>query len=170
MITNLSHGIKYKTNLDTQHHNEKCIEYLITQNGCWECQNLSRNKAGYTTVFRQGKSLLLHRVSYCDKNNLSLSDIEDFVVMHACDNPACFNPSHLSLGTRGQNNRDRHEKGRTVGLSGSLNGRSKLSPSQVEDIRLDARANTVIASEYGVSPSTIGRIKNNKTYKKDTLN
>lgn len=38
------------------------------------------------------------------------------VVMHKCDNPPCCNVEHLQLGTVGDNNRDRHCKGRTKGL------------------------------------------------------
>lgn len=34
------------------------------------------------------------------------------VVMHSCDNPACVNVAHLSLGTQVQNIADRDAKGR----------------------------------------------------------
>jgi hypothetical protein len=34
-------------------------------------------------------------------------------VLHACDVPACVNPQHLFLGTRGDNNTDRAKKGRS---------------------------------------------------------
>jgi hypothetical protein len=40
-------------------------------------------------------------------------------VLHTCDVPPCVRPDHLFLGTRGDNNDDRHRKGRT---------RTKLTP------------------------------------------
>jgi hypothetical protein len=40
-------------------------------------------------------------------------DIEGQVVMHLCDNPACFRYDHLSIGTHADNVADRHAKGRT---------------------------------------------------------
>ena len=37
---------------------------------------------------------------------------EGMVVMHTCDNPGCFNPSHLTVGTQSDNIRDCVRKGR----------------------------------------------------------
>lgn len=37
------------------------------------------------------------------------------IVMHACDNHLCTNPSHLSVGTRAENNADRGRKWRVWG-------------------------------------------------------
>lgn len=50
-----------------------------------------------------------HRVAYV----LAHGDIpQGSVVMHACDVTACVNPSHLRLGTQGENVRDCFAKGR----------------------------------------------------------
>lgn len=42
------------------------------------------------------------------------------VVMHACDNPRCVNPAHLSLGTQSENRADCTHKGRNA--TGDRNG------------------------------------------------
>ena len=62
--------------------------------------------SGHHRVWSENKRRAAHRIAYCRAHNLTLSDIEGFVVMHTCDNPACVNPAHLKLGTQGMNVRD----------------------------------------------------------------
>lgn len=64
---------------------------------------------GYGRLYRDGKTLLAHRVAYEEANG----PIPDgLFVLHHCDNPPCIEVSHLFLGTNQDNARDMVEKGR----------------------------------------------------------
>lgn len=83
-------------------------------------------------------------------------------VCHHCDNPPCCNPEHLFLGTALDNNRDRHEKGRSVIRVGMDLGIAKLTDAQVIEIRAryahGGQTHRALADEFGVTRTTIGRI------------
>lgn len=71
-----------------------------------------RDPGGYGRITVQRVRHLTHRLAW----ELKHGPIpEGMIVMHVCDNPRCCNPEHLKLGTRGDNNRDRHKKGRGKG-------------------------------------------------------
>jgi len=84
-------------------------------------------------------------------------------VCHVCDIPSCVNPRHLFLGTQQDNIMDAVEKGRQTGspgLPGESNPFSKLTKSQVEEIRTSSVSSRKLAAIYGVGKSQILRIKN----------
>ena len=88
---------------------------------------------------------------------------EEFVVMHTCDVPLCVNPSHLRSGTQAENQADMARKGRQA--KGQDNGRAKLTPEQVIEIRQSDKSIADLAREYGLHHKAIGRIVKGETWR-----
>lgn len=78
-------------------------------NGCVEWIG-QLNDRGYGVIKIDGIRKGAHVISWVAAGG----DIpEEYCVLHICDNRKCINPAHLFLGTKGDNNRDRHAKGRS---------------------------------------------------------
>lgn len=73
-------------------------------------------KGGHGQIWENGKTALTHRVAFEYKHGFIP---EGMVVMHLCDNPACCNPDHLTLGTKKDNAHDAVLKGRLKGKAKS---------------------------------------------------
>jgi hypothetical protein len=99
-----------------------------------------------------------------------------YVVMHHCDNPSCVRPEHLKPATVAENNLDKKLKGREARQKGESNAGSKLTESQVKDIRNRATVGLrtgynngsnlkQLAVEYKVCVDTIRLIAHKKIWK-----
>ena len=128
----------------------------LPDNGCWVWKGSLANK-GYGRLYHNGENVFAHRFSWRLYNGPINNDL---CVLHRCDNRACVNPDHLFLGTDADNCRDRHQKGRTVNVRGERHGRRKLTEQQVKAIRRSKKPGVQLARLYGVSDTTISKIRN----------
>lgn len=85
----------------------------ININNCWEWVGALNNK-GYGVMSNprlpgKNKMRVVSRIAY----EVWIGPIPDnLFVLHHCDNPKCFNPDHLFVGTQKDNLRDAAKKGR----------------------------------------------------------
>ena len=107
------------------------------------------------------KSTLAHRVAY--ELRYAVKVPKNLEVCHSCDNPRCVNPLHLFLGTQKDNMRDAMNKGRLA--IGQRHSRAKLTEAMVREIRSSKLTQVGLAKQYGVRPSTIWAIIQNKTWR-----
>lgn len=133
---------------------------------CWEWQ-AGLNPDGYGRVSLRCKSYGAHRVSYFLQHQ---KDPGELCVCHTCDNPKCVNPSHLWLGTFGDDMRDMTKKGRGVipHVPGSKHGAAKLTEQQVLDIRAqyaNGQDQYTLGRKYGVAHQTIHCLVTRKSWK-----
>lgn len=76
---------------------------LDEKTGCWNWTG-ARTYGGYGRLWYLGRPEFVHRISaHCYLNFDFASKLH---VLHHCDNPACFNPKHLYIGTHAQNMHD----------------------------------------------------------------
>lgn len=141
-------------------------KHVIRQEGCWSWKGPIA-KGGYPVMSCRRKvgSDRGHKVSWI----IHYGPIPKRMhVCHKCDNPICTNPEHLWIGTFKQNNDDKIAKGRgrygpLPVFKGSLNPGSVLNEEKVKEIKKllnEGHSSYGIGKEFGVSKTTILRIKN----------
>jgi hypothetical protein len=126
---------------------------------CIICTSHRGDKHGYVTMHRDGTDNQLHRI-VCERRHGPLGKLH---ALHLCDVPACINPDHIIPGTPMENKRGCIERGRHN--FGARNGLAKLTDENIRAIRLDNRAQRVIADDHGVTHGVIGKIKRGETWK-----
>lgn len=90
------------------------LENRVIDGECWIWSRL-HNEKGYGLVAggRYRKTIAVHRLAAHLWLSMPLDD--ERCVCHTCDNPPCFNPKHLFLGTQQENVWDSINKGRRHG-------------------------------------------------------
>ena len=135
------------------------VRSVRLSNDCIEC-DLGVTANGYCIIHEGGKYEYIHRLSYKHFKGV----IPEFVdVMHSCDNRRCWNPDHLSVGTRQNNLDDMVSKNRH--LHGEYNECAKLSYMDAIEIR-DTVGSTIssLSRKYSVSRTTIRNVLKNLSY------
>lgn len=130
---------------------------------CWEwdgTKNFWRGKITYGKFQIGNIRLNAHRVSFV----LSSKKMVPFgmFVCHSCDNTTCVNPKHLWIGTNKENQLDASKKGRSYRASGELATNSKLTVSQVLEMRklmAEGACERRISEKFGVCFQQVNRIK-----------
>lgn len=138
------------------------VDQDSSPNGCWLWTGAMRSGYGCLTIVeakRKYKQLYAHRWAW---QELRGPIPDGLCVLHNCpggDNKLCVNPSHLYLGTKGDNNEDARQKGQMA--RGDRHHQSKLT----EETAVYAMARMLagesqrsIAPSFGVSYVAIGQV------------
>lgn len=138
------------------------LEKDLPDDVCWPFRG-ARTARGYGKLGEDGRTLLAHRVMYAWAHHpIGRND----VVMHTCDNPACCNPAHLTVGSLSDNTQDMIAKGRHFTPWRGENAKhSKLTEDDVRAIRASPLGYRRLAKQYGVNRCTIGTIKRGQTWR-----
>lgn len=131
--------------------------------GCWEWPG-SRTPLGYGLIWSSGRTLLAHRVSWELHNNEIIP--EGMIVLHSCDNPACVNPAHLSIGRMADNSEDMKAKGRQArGAKIPTAVLDETAVRAIRSLRVGGIPTRNLAAMFGVSQTTVCQVLSGKTWK-----
>lgn len=129
------------------------VNVTFFPDACW-VWNGHRCDKGYGRFKVGDRRVAAHRFSYALFNNGVTKAV---FICHRCDNPQCVRPEHLFAGTPADNAADRGRKNRHA--HGSRAGTAILTEAQVAAIKQDRRTQRQVAESYGVSKSTVGKIR-----------
>ena len=141
-------------------------QHVKKSTGCWEWQGVTRGGYGRFKTRETGRRYVTaSRLAW----ELTYRPIPSGMkVLHRCDNPPCCRPSHLFLGSQGDNVADCNSKGRASNQRGIYNGNAKLTVKQVKALRA-ARSRGIplklLSDKYGVSSSHVSKIAHHQTWK-----
>ena len=136
-----------------------------SDDSCWEWAGYV-NQQGYGVIRKRQVGIAAHRLAFEHWNG---SIPQGLVIRHSCDNRRCVQPKHLLLGTPADNNRDMMSRGRHNTARGVDQPGSKLTDTQVVEIRSRYESGGIkqseLSIEYGVAQSLISLIVRRKAWK-----
>lgn len=118
---------------------------------CWEYLGKDSGSGGHKRIRLDcGTRMQVHRLAWEAHHGKPIPN--DLLVLHKCDNPCCFNPAHLFLGTQKDNMEDRSKKGRAT-----WNG--KLTLKEREEIKTSLESASKLAKKYNVTTARVYQLK-----------
>ena len=133
----------------------------IDENGCWNWTGARAGQGGYGLTNIGPRKLYVHRAAFGLWKHPIPPGLK---VLHHCDNPRCFNPDHLFVGTQTDNMQDCVKKGRTNKVRqpcGSGHANATITEDDVRTIRIRYAAGesqSKLAREYGQTQCNISKI------------
>jgi len=128
----------------------------------------ARSSAGYGQKWSGGKTKYLHRLTWEEYNGPIPAGMK---VLHKCDNPPCYEITHLFLGTSKDNAIDMAKKGRQTFQKnpekhprGRKHHNAKFTEDEIRKIRASPDSMRALARKYNVSFATMQSIVKRKTW------
>ena len=134
----------------------------IDENGCWiwTGRTINTGRGTINDPFAPGNQrTTVHRVAAMLW--LGFDPASGLHVLHHCDNPPCFNPDHLFIGTHADNMRDMAEKGRAATRRGEDHHLAVLDETDVKAIRSLRQSGWLLrelGARFGVTMAQISYI------------
>ena len=137
--------------------------------GCWLFTG-SQHRDGYGQIRVGDRIVLAHRLAW----ELTYGPIpEGQDVLHSCDTPPCVCLDHLHLGNPKINAEEMMARGRHRASRGEQHGRSKLTETQVHEIRCLYEESNItkaaIARCFGVSEGAVRHILAGRRWARQAL-
>jgi len=107
-----------------------------------------------------GKAVLVHKISF--ETHLGRPLAPGMVTRHKCVNSLCVNPDHLEEGTQADNVRDKIRDGTSI--RGDKHHFTKLTETQVREIRASDASPSDIGRQYGIDPTNVSHIKAGRSW------